>query len=172
LIVDGGTFFNDYFSLRCVGIGQVELPFRHNNGLIGDCLDLLSQLFDAVFTLLQSLVELLVDEDVVLVGVLQICVLLLQGFEIVAGTLKFLLEPLDAVLKFLSILPLVEGGTVLQGRRRPSRALPVVTWCDRVTATRTLNTTLPEVVKATRHLVADLLEHLVGEVLGHFVLEN
>jgi len=174
LIFDGGTIFNDYSSLRrCVGCSRrVSLTFGHHNGLVRYCLQPLSQLFDALFTLLQSLVELLVDEDVVLVGVLQICVLLLQGFEIVASTQKFLLEPLDAVLKFLSILPLVEGGTVLQRRRRPGRALPVVTIRDGDTTARALNTALTEVVMATRNLVAHLLEHLVGEILSHFVLEN
>ncbi len=45
----------------------MQASFRQNDRFVGDCLDLLSKFLDSVLTLLERLVELLVDEDVVLV---------------------------------------------------------------------------------------------------------
>ena len=75
--------------------------------LVGDRLDLLRKLINAFLALLKSLVQLFIDEDVILIGVLEIGVLFLQRLKVVASALELLFKPLDTMLQLLDVLPLV-----------------------------------------------------------------
>ena len=81
LFMDLTVFFCNTLSSQRV-LGQ---DYR----LISDSLNLLGELFDSIFTFLESLVELLIDKDMVFVRVFKVCILLLECFEISSSPLQF-----------------------------------------------------------------------------------
>ena len=109
----------------------------------------------------------------VLVGVLQIGVLLFERLEVVSLPLQLFFEPLDTMFKFLDVLALVKGGSILHcGRHRGPLPHGIVARHSGVTLGTTLSEILVVRPVATPHFAANLLQHFVWEIRSHLVLKD
>ncbi len=108
----------------------------------------------------------------VLIAVFQVCIFFLERLEVVASSLKFLLEPLYTMLQLFDIFWLVVC-TILHCRWADRRAL--VSSPYRIVSGSSLiclaNTTLISRITSS-YFLPNLLENFLWEFWGHLVLED